>query len=196
MLYEVITEKGAEIVKKEKNPYRKAEAIYKWVTGNVAWKRDIPDNRTAGETLAALNGDSQDLAVLFCALARAQGIPSIPVAGLLVDSTRNSAVHWWAEFYVEGFGWVPVDLAIPAGGATAGEGGKTESVITSYSIHYTKLYDQPRVNAIWFTSRLPKVLSVFPPSPAVAPPAGIARSVITSYSIHYTKLYENSPLPS
>ncbi len=131
-----IAEKGAEIVKKEKNPYRKAEAIYKWVTENVAWTRDVPANRTAGQTLAALNGDSQDLAVLFCALARAQGIPSIPVAGLLVDSTRNSAVHWWAEFYVEGFGWVPVDLAIPAGGATAGEGGKTESTFGSLDVNH------------------------------------------------------------
>lgn len=131
-----IVEKGTAIVKKEKNPYRKAEALFKWVTENVAWTRDVQANRTAVQTLSALNGDSQDLSILFCALARSQGIPAIPVAGLLVDSNRNSAVHWWAEFYLEGFGWVPVDPAIPVPGTEAGEAGKTESSFGSLDVNH------------------------------------------------------------
>ncbi len=110
-----VAEKAAAIVKKEKNPYRKAEAIFQWVADNVAWTRDVPANRTVLQTLGALKGDTQDLSLLFCAMARSQGIPAVPVAGLLVDANRDSAVHWWAEFYLEDFGWVPVDLAIDAG---------------------------------------------------------------------------------
>ena len=53
------------------------------------------------------------------------------------------------------------------------------SVITSYSIHYTKLYDH----------LLPgRTLCIEPPYPGFF--AGIGLPVITSYSIHYTKLYE------
>ena len=51
---------------------------------------------------------------------------------------------------------------------------KRYSVITSYSIHYTKLYDM--VGAIHLTHAAFTDL--------------VHESVITSYSIHYTKLYE------
>ena len=55
-------------------------------------------------------------------------------------------------------------------------------VITSYSIHYTKLYDQFHPLAIedcmLHVMQRPKI-----------------DFVITSYSIHYTKLYEHYPAP-
>ena len=52
------------------------------------------------------------------------------------------------------------------------------SVITSYSIHYTKLYD-------WYalSSRIAELVIIDALWTAVA-------FVITSYSIHYTKLYD------
>lgn len=104
---------AAEIVKKEKNPWNKAQLLFRWVAENVAPTRDVAPNRTVAQTISLKNGDSQDMALLFCAMARSQGIPAVPVSGLLVDSDRDSAVHWWAEFYIENFGWVPVDPAIP-----------------------------------------------------------------------------------
>ena len=74
------------------------------------------------------------------------------------------------------------------------------SVITSYSIHYTKLYDPEDVVCIfpafvslnfvgvWSASWM-AVAAVS--SPMLIPQAGqVVSSVITSYSIHYTKLYE------
>ena len=69
-------------------------------------------------------------------------------------------------------------------------------VITSYSIHYTKLYDKRRSVSwyalpgkspsawSWSASPCSSAPGTWPPS---APPD---TSVITSYSIHYTKLYE------
>ena len=50
----------------------------------------------------------------------------------------------------------------------------TSGVITSYSIHYTKLYDGPKDMFRYLLGRKD----------------GRSIGVITSYSIHYTKLYE------
>ena len=56
--------------------------------------------------------DTYDIAILFAALARAAGIPAQPVAGIIADVSQTSYLHWWAEFYLEGFGWIPVDLGL------------------------------------------------------------------------------------
>ena len=45
----------------------------------------------------------------------AAGVPAVPTAGLLVDPQQKAVLHWWAEFYVNGFGWVPVDPALASG---------------------------------------------------------------------------------
>ena len=86
-------------------------------------------------------------------------------------------------------------------------------VITSYSIHYTKLYDgafevETRLESSWDTNfhDRPRVLAfplnrsalgehrVLVPMRALESAglvqAGFAPDVITSYSIHYTKLYD------
>lgn len=109
-----IASQAAAVVKKEKNPWKQANLLYQWIGSNIAWSRNVNPRNTAAQSLTDKRGDSQDLSVLFCAMARSLGIPAVPVAGILVDANRQGAVHWWAEFYVENFGWVPVDLAIPA----------------------------------------------------------------------------------
>jgi hypothetical protein len=37
------------------------------------------------------------------------------VAGFIVYGNKNSRRHYWAEFYLENFGWVPVDPALGDG---------------------------------------------------------------------------------
>jgi hypothetical protein len=102
------------IVKEEKNPYLGSRLIYDWLVANMTWKKIDDPNRTALVSLAQKTGDSYDFAILFASLARASGIPALPVAGLLVDGELGSRVHWWAEFYVEKFGWIPVDPGLAA----------------------------------------------------------------------------------
>ncbi len=101
--------KAASITGQEKNPYKKALLIYSWITGNIASGTAVNPDRPVIEALTSKSGDAYDKAILFSALTRAAGIPSLPVAGILVDAQQNSRTHWWAEFYLEGFGWVPVD---------------------------------------------------------------------------------------
>ncbi|HHU36508.1 MAG TPA: hypothetical protein GXZ47_04675 [Treponema sp.] len=107
--------KASEIIGKEKNPYRRAKLIYTWITDSITYKEHDDPNRSVIEALSEQTGSAWDMAILFTALCRASGIPAIPIAGMVVDANRESRVHWWAEFYLENFGWVPVDPALGTG---------------------------------------------------------------------------------
>ena len=60
---------------------------------------------------------SYQAALLFTALARAAGIPAIPVSGVLIDFESGITRHFWSEFYIDGFGWIPVDPSLGSGSA-------------------------------------------------------------------------------
>ncbi|QEJ97222.1 transglutaminase domain-containing protein [Treponema phagedenis] len=111
---EVIQKQSQSIVKNERNPYLKAKKIYTFLLNNIKPKQGNPED--AGKPIiAALESklaDAYDMSLLFCALTRAAGIPSVPTAGIVIDSNKNTYLHWWAEFYLEGFGWIPVDLGL------------------------------------------------------------------------------------
>jgi len=108
----VIAVKAAEITGKEKNPWLKARLIYNWILANIQFSVRTNPDRTVLEALSARTGDDYDRAILFSALTRAAGVPSIPVAGVLVDKEQTTRPHWWAEIYIENFGWIPVDPAL------------------------------------------------------------------------------------
>lgn len=111
---EEIKNKAAQIVKNEKNPYIKAKKIYDFMLQDIRISENETNN--IGKPLASVFKEKEatpyDASLLFCALARAAGVPSEPIAGIAVDKDQVSKPHWWAEFYVEGFGWVPVDIGM------------------------------------------------------------------------------------
>ena len=51
-------------------------------------------------------GECGDFAALFIALCRAKGIPAGSVVGYWAI-TGVEQTHVWAEFYIEGIGWIP-----------------------------------------------------------------------------------------
>jgi len=109
------------ITGRETNPYLKARLIYDWITANMRItgpQRASPDLFTALEERTA---DTLTAALLFTAMARAAGVPCIPVAGVLIDSGSQTIRHYWAEFWIDGFGWLPVDPAMGAGVTPASE---------------------------------------------------------------------------
>ena len=106
---------AAQITGPERRPYAMARRIYDWLLS-----LDIQAAPLSGGALEALEervADSYRAALLFCALARASGIPAIPVAGILIDNAQTTTRHYWAEFWLDGFGWIPVDPAFGAGAA-------------------------------------------------------------------------------
>jgi hypothetical protein len=111
-----IKERSAAIVGREQNPYTKARRIYNYLLAEGGIRRDA----FSGGLLDALEekkADPYTAALLFCAMARAAGIPAIPVSGVLLDRNRTFSRHYWAEFWIDGFGWIPVDPALGAGAA-------------------------------------------------------------------------------
>lgn len=116
----LIVNKALALVANRTNPFRIAEEMYDFVLSYVTYK---PQAGTRGALWAIQNGtgDCTEFGTLFVALMRAVGIPARTVIGhvareLSVGGVANASSlawvdspHLWAEFYVEGYGWVPVD---------------------------------------------------------------------------------------
>ena len=99
---------------KERNPYLKAKAIYNYLLKNLEY-RTKPTSSSVIDNLSAGEGDSLAYSILFTAMCRASGIPARPLSGVLVYNNKQAINHFWAEFYIEGFGWVPVDPSLGDG---------------------------------------------------------------------------------
>jgi rhodanese-related sulfurtransferase/transglutaminase-like putative cysteine protease len=95
----------------------KARAIYDWTVDNTY--RD-PDTRGCGvgdvfRLLREPGGKCADISSIYVALARGAGVPAREVFGIRMGKTASQEIttwqHCWAEFYLPGYGWVPVDPA-------------------------------------------------------------------------------------
>ncbi len=96
-----------KVVGRERNPYRKARSIYNYV--RVLLKQSDKRVGNIDEIINGRKGSSFDYAILFCSLARAVGIPTRPVSGVVVTKDRKTVKHFWVEYYISGIGWIPVD---------------------------------------------------------------------------------------
>ena len=61
-----------------------------------------------GKLQQMANGECGDYSALFTALCRAAGIPARTVVGCRATSCPDDW-HVWVEFYLPGYGWLPVD---------------------------------------------------------------------------------------
>jgi transglutaminase-like putative cysteine protease len=106
-----------KIAGKETNPYLAARKIYDYVVENIKYSfmpHDVLWPRGEPESVFVHKhgwGDCGAQSLYFTALCRALGIPSRTTGGfqLLRDEFGS---HFWAEFYVPGYGWVPVDTSV------------------------------------------------------------------------------------
>lgn len=113
----VVKDLADQIVADKTSVYDKAKALYDWICENMY--RD-PETKGCGpgdvcSLLLNPGGKCTDIHSVFVALARAVGIPAREVFGIrqgkesVVDITKWQ--HCWAEFFLPGYGWVPVDPA-------------------------------------------------------------------------------------
>lgn len=106
-----------KIVEGKTTVQAKAKAIYDWVCDNMY--RDPETNGCGGGDVCSLllkpGGKCTDIHSVFVSLCRAAGVPAREVFGIrqgkqdVVDISKWQ--HCWAEFYLPGYGWVPVDPA-------------------------------------------------------------------------------------
>lgn len=104
-----IVETAAEIVGETETAYEAACKIRSWLHKTMRPRADIGIPRSAMDVLKEPVGVCRDYATLFTALARAAGIPTRLVAGL-VYMDGSFYYHAWAESFVGE--WVPFDATL------------------------------------------------------------------------------------
>jgi len=93
-----------------------AQAIYEYVVTHMKYDKTIP-GWGHGDTERACDihaGNCTDFHSLFISLARARGIPARFAIGFPLPKTSDGTIsgyHCWAEFYLKGRGWIPVDAS-------------------------------------------------------------------------------------
>ncbi|MDO8873776.1 MAG: transglutaminase domain-containing protein [Methanoregula sp.] len=107
--------KAMEIVGNETNPYLQARLIYWHIMDTLPYSH-VPHIwlETSGtpESSFVLNtgfGDCGSQSMYFAALCRSLGIPARAVGGYQLIP-GGEGPHFWAEYYLEGYGWIPVDV--------------------------------------------------------------------------------------
>ncbi len=95
------------------DPFSTVENIWNWMSGTFEWSNEAADDPV--EVLDTLQGNASGLTDLFVSMLRAEGIPARPVRGVLVTNPGELPWYSWAEFYLDGFGWVPADIARTVG---------------------------------------------------------------------------------
>ena len=111
---EVIIKKLVDdVVQNEKNTYLKAKKIYEYIIENFNITKETFSDRT--QTVLSMlenkTGSPYDVSLLFSTLCRASDIPCMPISGVITDEDKTY-LHWWAEFYIDAYGWVPVDIGM------------------------------------------------------------------------------------
>ena len=94
-----------------------ARAIYDWLVDNLEYKK-VGTGWGNGDAFWACSeryGNCTDFHSLFNALARSSGIPARFEIGFPIPEDRGrgsiDGYHCWAQFFLPGVGWVPVDAS-------------------------------------------------------------------------------------
>lgn len=124
---DLIQETAKKIVGDEENPYWIARKIYDWVIEALEYERvggwDVPETLIKRGT-----GSCSEYTFLFIGLCRAAGLPARYEAGTALrgdDVSVDEVHHRWAQVYLPGYGWIPMD---PSGGDGSWPGGQADAI--------------------------------------------------------------------
>lgn len=103
----------------KKTILQKARAVYDWTVENTYRDPKVKGCGLAlpGRTLKENNGGGKcaDISAVYVSIARAAGVPARDVYGIRLSDPETGDItggfHCWAEFYLPGTGWIPVDPA-------------------------------------------------------------------------------------
>jgi transglutaminase-like putative cysteine protease len=112
-----IIEMAHSIVGDESNPYLAARKIYDYIVENITysfmphfvfWPRTEMTESTYVHRYQ--RGDCGAQSMYFSVMCRALGIPARTTGGWQLFSGQFGS-HFWAEFYLPNYGWIPVDTS-------------------------------------------------------------------------------------
>jgi len=116
-LDERIRKLALDVTRGKKTDLDKARAIYDYVVDTMSYDKSGTGwgNGDIYWACDAKRGNCTDFHALFIGLNRAVGIPAKFEIGFPLPSERGAGeiggYHCWAEFYLAGYGWVPVDAS-------------------------------------------------------------------------------------
>ena len=116
-LDDYIREQAEEVTAGKTSVVDKAKAIFDYTVDNLEYDK-TGTGWGRGDIYYACDkkrGNCTDFHAVFIGFARAVGIPAKFQIGFPIPTGRDqgeiAGYHCWAEFYVPGFGWVPVDTS-------------------------------------------------------------------------------------
>lgn len=108
---------AAKVTQEKIDPLEKARAIYDYVFTTMKYDK-TGTGWGHGDALYACDarkGNCTDFHSLFIAMARSQGIPARFEIGFPLPPDKHSSeiagYHCWSDFYIDGRGWIPVDIS-------------------------------------------------------------------------------------
>jgi transglutaminase-like putative cysteine protease len=108
---------AAKVTEGKTQPLEKARAIYDYVFATMRYDK-TGTGWGHGDVLYACDakkGNCTDFHSLFIAMARSQGIPARFEIGFPLPPDKHSSeiagYHCWSDFYIDGKGWIPVDIS-------------------------------------------------------------------------------------
>lgn len=108
---------AAKVTQGKNAPLEKARAIYDYVFSTMRYDK-TGTGWGRGDVLYACDakkGNCTDFHSLFIAMARSQGIPARFEIGFPLPADKDSGdiagYHCWSDFYIDGKGWIPVDIS-------------------------------------------------------------------------------------
>jgi transglutaminase-like putative cysteine protease len=108
---------AAKVTQGKTQSLDKARAIYDYVFTTMRYEK-TGTGWGRGDVLYACDakkGNCTDFHSLFIAMARSQGIPARFEIGFPLPPDKHSAeiagYHCWSDFYIDGSGWIPVDIS-------------------------------------------------------------------------------------
>src|ERR1700720_127948 len=112
-----IAELSAQETHGIQDPMAKARAIYDYVLATMRYDKSGTGwgNGDAIWACTAKRGNCTDFHSLFIGMMRAAGIPARFEIGFPLPADQQAGTipgyHCWAEFYLEPYGWIPVDAS-------------------------------------------------------------------------------------
>ena len=113
----IIADLSAQETHGIEDPLAKARAIYNYVIATMRYDKSGTGwgNGDAIWACTAKRGNCTDFHSLFIGMMRAAGIPARFEIGFPLPADQHDGAilgyHCWAEFYVEPYGWIPVDAS-------------------------------------------------------------------------------------
>ncbi|MCK9401056.1 MAG: hypothetical protein M0Q51_13830 [Bacteroidales bacterium] len=111
LTHPIIRRAVSQAVGDEMNPYWIMRNIFDYINDNMYYEMTGGWN-TAPTVLARGNGSCSEYTFVFISMCRAAGIPARYAGSVVVrgeEASMDDVFHRWAEVYLPGYGWIPVD---------------------------------------------------------------------------------------